>query len=84
MKRIHVVIDSLVLEGFRFEDRHAIASGLSQQLARRLADPQFAHQVTTMSDVRHLRTGSFAIDQGSRPYRIGAAAARQIGKGLLS
>jgi hypothetical protein len=84
MKRIHVVIDSLVLKGFRFEDRHAIASGISHELARQFTDPRWAHRVTTMSDVRHLRTGGIAIDLGATPHRIGAVAARQIGKGILS
>ena len=84
MKRIRVSIDSLVLKGFRPEDRHAVASGLSQELSRQFADPQFAHRVMTMSDVWRLRAGTAAVKPGASPQRIGTAAARQISKGMLS
>ena len=84
MTRIRVSIGALVLKGFRLEDRNAMASGLSQELAHRFADPQLAHRMTVVGDVRQLRAGTIAIKRGSSPQRIGAAAARQISKGLLS
>ena len=84
MKRIRISIDALVLKGFRHEDRHAIAEGLTQELTRQLGDREFAHRMTTLCDVRHLRAGSAAIDHGASPRQIGASAGRQIGKGIPS
>ena len=39
MKRIVLHIDSLVLKGFRNEDRHGIAEGLQQELSPTVRQP---------------------------------------------
>ena len=82
MKRIVLHIDSLVLKGFRHEDRHGIAEGLQQELSRMLADPQAAQQLTSNGDVSRLRIGNISIGQNSKPQRVGAQVAQGIGKGM--
>jgi hypothetical protein len=82
MKRIVLHIDSLVLKGFRHEDRHGIAEGLQQELTRMFADPQSAQQLTSNGDVSRLRIGNISIGQNSKPQRVGAQVAQGIGKGM--
>lgn len=80
MKRVVIHIDRLVLNGFRFEDRHAIAAGLQQELSRLLADPQAVQGLTGLGDISRLRVGHLPIAQGSKPQRVGAQVAQGIGK----
>ena len=82
MKRVVLHIDSLVLKGFRHEDRHGIAEGLQQELSRLLAHPQAAQKLTANGDVSRLRLGSISIDQNSKPQRVGSQVAQGIGKGM--
>lgn len=82
MKRVVLHIDSLVLKGFRHEDRHGIAEGLQQELSRLFADPQAAQQLTKNSNVSRLRLGNISIDQNSKPQRVGLQVAQGIGKGM--
>jgi len=82
MKRVVLHIDSLILNGFRHEDRHAIAAGLQQELTRLLTDPQAAQQLTVNGDVARLRVGNIQIGQNSQPQRVGSQVARGIGKGM--
>ena len=82
MKRIVLHIDSLVLKGFRHEDRHGIAEGLQQELSRMFADPQAAQQLTASGDMPRLRIGNISIGHGVKPQRIGLQVAQSIGKGM--
>ena len=82
MKRVVLHIDSLILKGFRHEDRHGIAEGLQQELSRLLADPQAVQQLTANGDVSRLKLGSISIDQNSKPQRVGSQVAQGIGKGM--
>lgn len=80
MKRVIVHIDSLVLKGYKHEDRHAIAEGLQQELTQLFANPHAAQQVTTKGDVSRLRVGNININPGSKPQGVGVEAARGIGR----
>jgi hypothetical protein len=80
MKRVVVHIDRLVLNGFRFEDRHAIAAGLQQELSRLLANPQAAQVLSGLGDISRLQVGRIHIAQGSKPQRVGTQVAQGIGK----
>jgi hypothetical protein len=80
MKRVIVHIDRLVLRGFDHEDRHAIAAGLQQELARLFAEPHAAQQLTARGDVSRMRVGSININPGSKPQGVGVDAARRIGQ----
>ena len=80
MKRVVIHIDRLVLNGFRQEDRHAIAAGLQQELSQLLADPQAVQGLTDLGDISRLRVGGLHIAQGSKPRRVGAQVAQGIGK----
>ena len=80
MKRVVIHIDCLVLNGFRQEDRHAIAAGLQQELSHLLADPQAVHGLTGLGNLSRLRVGGVHIAQGSKPQRVGAQVAQGIGK----
>ena len=80
MKRVVVHIDSLVLKGFPYEDRHVIAAGLQQELARLFVDPHAAQQLTAKGDVSRLQVGNISIDPGLNPQGVGVEAARKIGQ----
>ena len=80
MKRVVVHIDSLVLKGFRHEDRHAIALGLQQELSRVLANAQASQDLTALGDRSRLQVGSLHIEHGAKPQHVGEKVARGIGK----
>lgn len=82
MRRVILHIDSLVLKGFRHEDRHGIAEGLQQELTRLFANPQAAQQLAANGDVSRLRLGNISIDQNSKPQRVGSQVAQGISKGM--
>ncbi len=82
MNRVIVHIDSLVLKGFRHEDRHAIAAGLQQELTGIFADPKAVQQWTSRGDVSQLRIGSVPIKPDSKPQRIGGQVAQGISRGV--
>jgi hypothetical protein len=82
MKRVVLHIDSLVLKGFRQEDRQGIAEGLQQELTRLFADPQAAQQLTAKGDVSRLRIGGIHIQHDSKPQHVGSQVAQGIGKGM--
>ena len=82
MKRVVLHIESLMLRGFRQEDRYAIAEVLQQELTRLFAEPQATQQLTTGEDLSRLRIGKVVIDQGAKPSRIGQQVARAITKGV--
>ena len=80
MKRVIVHIDRLVLKGFRFEDRHAIAAGLQQELGRVFSDREAVSLLRATGDVSQLQVGGVPVEQGSRPQRVGESVAQGIGK----
>jgi 5-carboxymethyl-2-hydroxymuconate isomerase len=82
MKRVFLHIDSLVLKGFRHEDRQGIAEGLQQELTRLFADAQATRQLTASVDIRRLRIGSIQVDQNSNSQQVGSQLAQGIGKGI--
>ena len=84
MKRVIVHIDSLVLKGFRHEDRHAIADGLNAELGRLLAEPDAARQLGAQDGVSRLRIGAVHIAHGAQPAAVGVQAARGIARGIKS
>ena len=55
MRRVIVHIDSLVLKGFRYEDRYTIAAALKDELTRMLAPPEAAQRVTSLGSVPRLK-----------------------------
>lgn len=82
MKRLVVHIDRLVLNGFRAEDRHAIAAGLQQELGRMFADREAISGLRDAGDLVRLRVGGVQFEQGARPEHIGASVAQGIVKGI--
>jgi len=82
MKRVILHIDSLVLRGFRHEDRHGIAEGLQQELSQMFADPQTAQQLMANGNVSRLRGGSVSIGHSAKPQCVGLQVAQNIGKGM--
>jgi hypothetical protein len=81
MRRVWVHIDSLVFRGFRYEDRHAIAAGLQETLARVLAKPAVASKMAASGDVAHVSLGT--IPNGN-PQQVGGGIARGFGKRIGS
>ena len=80
MKRVIVHIDQLVLNGFRAEDRHAIAAGLQQQLGQVFAARDAVSLLKDRGDTARLQVGGVHIEHGLMPQRIGANVAREIHK----
>ncbi|CAE6792153.1 MAG: hypothetical protein H8K06_13980 [Nitrospira sp.] len=82
MKRVVVNIQSLVLKGFRFEDRHAVAQGLQEQLSLLLAEPGMAERLASLGEVPRLRTKAISLTGETDPRQVGQDTANGIGKGL--
>jgi hypothetical protein len=80
MKRVIVHIDRLVLKGFRHDDRHAIASGLQQELGRVFADRAAASLFESSIDVPRLQVSGVSIEHGSKPQLVGETVAHRIGE----
>jgi len=81
-RRVVVNIDSLVLNGVRYEDRHAVAQGLQEQLTRLFSQPGVAHRLSETGSIPRLRVGQVTTTAEGRPQQIGFAVANGIGKGL--
>jgi hypothetical protein len=84
MRRVVVHIDRLVLKNFHYEDRHAVAGGLSQELGRLIAEPGVARHLTSRTDTARLEGGKVHITSGMQPIRIGTYAARKIAREIKS
>lgn len=82
MRRVIVNIDSLVLKGFRHEDRHTIAAAVQDEITRALAAPDAAARVAQLGSVPNLRIGNVNVEANAKPQQVGAATGRAIGKGL--
>ena len=78
MKRVVVTIDRLVLKGFRFEDRHAIAQGLQEQLAQLLSEPGMAERIGAVGSTSRLRLGNVRVTGDMQGQQIGQATGRAI------
>jgi hypothetical protein len=83
MKPVLVNIENLVLKGFRYEDRHAIAAALQDELARLLAAPETAARLANLGQVPRLSVDTFSIAAHPQPRQIGVATGRAIAQGLL-
>lgn len=82
MRCVIVQIDSLVLRGFRYEDRHAVAEGLQRELARMLSAAEIVDQLSGACNVGRLNVEPVHVAAHARPQQIGAAAAKRIGEGI--
>ena len=82
MKRVVVHIENLVLKGFRYEERHAIAAALQEELTRMLATPDATQRITEFGNVPRMRIGNVNIGSNA-PQQVGAETARAVGKGLM-
>lgn len=83
MRRILVNIDSLVLKGFRHEDRHAIAAAARAEITRALAAPEAAARLAQLGSIPNLRIGAVNIAADTKPQQVGAATGRAVGQGLI-
>lgn len=82
MKRVVVHIDRLVLNGFRAEDRHAIAAALQQQLGRVLAARDAVAGLPDKGDVAQLRVDGVQFEPSSNPQQIGTSVAQGIARAI--
>lgn len=81
-RRVTLQIDSLVLKGFRHEDRHAIAQGVQEELTRLLSEPGMVQRLSGTGHIPHLRVGQVNMAADAKPQQVGIAAANGIGKGM--
>jgi hypothetical protein len=82
MTRIDIHIDRVVLKGYASSDRHAIADGLREELARHYSAPEALGELRTGSPLEHVDAGRVSIVHGATPRAVGGQAARGIAKGL--
>jgi hypothetical protein len=82
MKRVVVHIESLILKGFRHEDRHAIAEGLRAELARLFAEPSTASRLANTGNASRLTIANVRLTPGTAPEGVGRQAARGITRGI--
>lgn len=82
MRRIVVNIESLVLKGFRYEDRHAIAAAVQDEISRVLSAPDAAARVAQLGSMPNLRIDTVSVAANAKPTQVGAATGRAIGRGL--
>ena len=83
MKRVIVNIDSLVLKGFRYEDRHTIAAAVQEEITRVLAAPDAASHVAQLGSTPQMRIGNVSVGANAKPQQVGTATGRAVGKGLI-
>ena len=83
MRRVVVHIDRLVLNGFRREDRHAIATGLQQELGRVFGDREAVSLLKASGDVQRLKVGGVSVEHGAMPQLVGESVAQGIGKEIM-
>ena len=83
MRRVIVSIDSLVLKGFRYEDRHNVAAALQAELTHALAQPGAAERLTELGSAPQLRIANLNVRPDARPQQIGSETGRAVGRGLL-
>ena len=83
MRRVIVNIESLVLKGFRYEDRHAIAAAVQNEISRALSARDTAAQLAQLGSIPNLRIGNVNVAANARPQQIGAAVGGAVGKGLI-
>ena len=79
MTRVIVHIDRLVLQGFRREDRVAIAEGLQRELAVVLGSESAVRALREGGDVPQMRVDAVQVADGQRGERVGESVARRIG-----
>lgn len=78
MKRVVMHIDQLVLNGFRREDRYAIAKGLQRELGHLLSAQGVVPQLASIAGAERLEATPVRVAWGTGPARIGTVAARSI------
>jgi hypothetical protein len=83
MRRVVVYIDSLVLRGFRYEDRHAVSAGLREELTRVLAEPDAARHISQLASTSRLHIGNVNIGTKAKPQQAGLAAGNAVGRELI-
>jgi len=83
VRRIVVNVDSLVLKGFRHEDRHAVAAAVQDEIARTLAVPDGAARLAQLGSTPNLRIGNVNVAAGAKPKEVAAATGRAVGQGLI-
>ena len=83
VRSVVVHIDSLVLKGFRYEDRHAIAAAVRDEIMRALAAPDAAERVAQLGSTPQMRIGNVNVGATAQPQQVGAATGRAVGSGLL-
>jgi hypothetical protein len=84
MTRVVVHIDRLVLKGFAYQDRHALAEGLQQELGRLLAEPDAVRRLVEQGNVGLLNVGGVRFGPNAAPAKVGVRAARGIVRDIKS
>src|SRR5262245_58357141 len=82
MKHINIHIESLVLRGFRHDERDAVATGLEREMARVLAEAAAARRVARIGAASRLFLSPVKVEADATSHAVGTAAGRAIGDAL--
>ena len=77
MRRVVVHIDRLVLNGYRPEDRHAIAAAVQAELADLVSTDAGLARLTELARVPPVSVTA-PIEHAARPAAVGRAVARSV------
>jgi hypothetical protein len=83
MKRVVVNIDSLVLKGFRYEDRHIIGAAVQDEITRVLSAPEAAQRIAEAGNVPRMSIRDVQVGANTKPQQVGSATGRAVGQGLI-
>jgi hypothetical protein len=82
VKRLVLHVESVVLNGFKSQDRVAFAEALQSELERHCADPTAARALALRGGVSKLSLSGAVVPRSLKPEQIGAWVAHVIARGL--
>ena len=83
MKRIHINIPSLMLDGVSMDDPQAFSAGLQKSLKSYFSDPANLNTITQSRFQRHLAVTN-EMPAGSDPGAVAASTADMISRSIVS
>ena len=79
---VEVLIEELVLEGVRREDRFRVAQALEEALERRLAREGVPDSLASIEPAERLDAGTIHVPVGARPEALGVQVGETIYRAL--
>jgi hypothetical protein len=84
MKRLILHVDRLVLNGFRSDERHALAESLRGELTRSLGRRETVRLLASRRNVARLALPVLRVPAATKVARVGERIAHAIARGMKS